>query len=75
MNCRFLLTCKVGVIFLGAFIILSVPGVSLGAVLSVSGEVKQSLKLSSVDLKKCPRFPSRISHCLKRRKSRLIQKS
>ena len=46
----------VGVFFLGAFIMLSASGVSFGAMISVSGEVKQSLKLSSEDLKKMPPF-------------------
>jgi DMSO/TMAO reductase YedYZ molybdopterin-dependent catalytic subunit len=57
-----------GVFFLGAFILLSVPGFCLGAVISVSGEVRQPLKLSTEDLKKMPPFSIRNITLLEEKK-------
>jgi DMSO/TMAO reductase YedYZ molybdopterin-dependent catalytic subunit len=51
--------CTIGGFLLGTLVMLSVPGFCLGASISVSGEVKQSLKLSTEDLKKMPPFSIR----------------
>lgn len=56
MSCVFTMARTVGIVILGTFIILSVPGHCLGASISVSGEVKQSLKLSMDDLKRMSPF-------------------
>jgi DMSO/TMAO reductase YedYZ molybdopterin-dependent catalytic subunit len=46
----------IGLFFFAAVIMLSAPCICLGASISVSGDVKQTLSLSADDLKKMPSF-------------------
>jgi DMSO/TMAO reductase YedYZ molybdopterin-dependent catalytic subunit len=56
MNRLSTIRCAIGALLLGTLVILAVPGVSLGATISVSGEVRQPLTLSVDDLREMPSF-------------------
>lgn len=59
MSCLLPLRHMTGVFFLGTLIMLSIPGFSCGAAISVSGEVKRPLTLTTMELRSIPPFSIR----------------